>query len=55
MKSKKELNDLGVGMNVCDLDRPWVESWFLFQGFEIKSQDDIKELRKECKFVYIDT
>lgn len=55
MKSKKVLNELSVGMYVCDLDRPWVESSFLFQGFEIKSQDEIQTLRKECKFVYIDT
>jgi len=55
MKLKKDINELTPGMYVCDLDRPWVESSFLFQGFEIKDDDEIAKLRKECKFVYIDT
>jgi len=42
-------------MHVCDLDRPWVESGFLFQGFEITSDKIISQLRSECKFVYVDT
>ncbi|MCK4864674.1 MAG: HD-GYP domain-containing protein [Gammaproteobacteria bacterium] len=55
MKIKKEINELSLGMHVCDLDRPWVESSFLFQGFEITTESEIQKLRKECKFVYIDT
>ncbi len=41
-------------MYVLDLDRPWLETPFLFQGFEIRSQDDIAELQRYCKYVYID-
>ena len=33
---------LRKGMYVSRLDRPWGESDFLFQGFYIKTQDDIE-------------
>ena len=45
---------MAVGMYVCDLDRPWVETPFLFQGFYIKSGDDIQELKKYCRHVFVD-
>jgi putative nucleotidyltransferase with HDIG domain len=41
-------------MYVSALDRPWLETPFLFQGFEIKDGDDIAELRKHCKYVLVD-
>jgi len=55
MKIKKDVSELVIGMHVCDLDRPWVESSFLFQGFDIMHDDELVQIRKECKFVYIDT
>ncbi len=42
-------------MYVSRLDRPWGESDFLFQGFYIKTQDDIEEIKRQCEHVYIDT
>lgn len=55
MKIKKDVSELQTGMYVCDLDRPWVESTFLFQGFDIKTDEELVKLRQECKFVYVDT
>ena len=55
MKIKKNVKELKIGMYVSDLDRPWVESSFIFQGFEILSDTILSDLQKECKFVYIDT
>lgn len=55
MKIKTNVNELKVGMHVSDLDRPWIESSFLFQGFEIASQKILSELKNECDFVYVDT
>lgn len=49
------VNALEIGMYVIELDRPWLDSPFLFQGFEIKTQDDIYQLRGCCNYVYIDT
>ena len=47
--------DLEVGMYVSSLDRPWLETSFVLQGFAIKSEDDIDRLRKSCSYVYIDS
>ena len=47
-------SDLKPGMYVAELDRPWVETAFLFQGFMIKNDDDINELRSVCEYVYVD-
>jgi HD-GYP domain-containing protein (c-di-GMP phosphodiesterase class II) len=52
--TKIDVRDLKVGMYVSQLDKPWLESSFLFQGFELKNQTDIDAVRKECQFVYID-
>lgn len=49
-----DVHELKVGMYVCKLDKPWLESGFLFQGFELKNQADIDAVKKECQFVFID-
>ncbi len=45
---------LRIGMRVSELDKPWAESSFLFQGFTIESQSDIDALKEECTYVYIE-
>ncbi|MDH4048965.1 MAG: HD-GYP domain-containing protein [Gammaproteobacteria bacterium] len=50
---KIDSNQLEVGMYVAQLDRPWLETPFLFQGFYIRSQDEITELQKYCKNVFV--
>lgn len=42
-------------MYVTELDRPWIESRFLFQGFEIRTQEELDELLRLCKYVYVET
>lgn len=46
--------DLETGMYVARLDRPWTETPFLFQGFFIRNQEDIEELKHHCRYVYVD-
>lgn len=41
-------------MYVAQLDRPWLETPFLFKGFEIRDEKDLKQLRHFCKHVYVD-
>ncbi len=53
-KKKLDVRELRVGMYVRELDRPWRETPFLFQGFEIRSDDDIRELQRYCQHVVID-
>lgn len=48
------VNHLEVGMYVAALDRPWLQTPFLFQGFYLKEQNDVHELRKYCEKVHID-
>lgn len=45
---------LKLGMFVGDLDRPWLETPFLVQGFVIQSPDEIRILQDLCDHVYID-
>ena len=45
---------LKVGMYVSKLDRPWMQTPFLIQGFFINDETEICALVKYCNFVYID-
>lgn len=54
MQIKYAVKDLDYGMYVSELDRPWDETPFLFQGFMIKSKDELATLRETCKFVHVD-
>lgn len=49
-----DVKDLKIGMFVSKLDRPWLETNFWFQGFEIKTQADIDAVQRQCEFVFID-
>lgn len=51
---KIDVKDLRVGMFVVELDKPWEESSFMFQGLELKSPADVLAVQKECKFVWVD-
>jgi len=43
-----------IGMYVSMLDRPWLETPFVFQGFEIKDRFEIELLQSYCSTIYID-
>jgi HD-GYP domain-containing protein (c-di-GMP phosphodiesterase class II) len=42
-----------LGMYISRLDRPWIETPFIFQGFVVKEQWEIDELKRFTKYVYI--
>jgi putative nucleotidyltransferase with HDIG domain len=48
------VKDLKPGMFVNELDRPWLDTPYLLQGFLIKSNEDIEEVGKYCEYVFID-
>lgn len=54
MQSKVLSSELKIGMFVSVLDRPWIDTPFMLQGFLIESDEDLKLLRQYCEFVYID-
>lgn len=45
--------ELELGMRVDELDKPWLDSRFMFQGFFIESQADLDALRDECEYVFV--
>jgi HD-GYP domain-containing protein (c-di-GMP phosphodiesterase class II) len=51
---KINTNDLDIGMFVSGLDRPWLETPFITQGFIIESPADIDRLREYCEYVLVD-
>jgi len=55
-KTHQKINvaDLRVGMFVVELDKPWEESSFMFQGLDVKSTSDIQAVQRECSFVWVD-
>ena len=54
MREQVSADRLAIGMFVAELDRPWLGTPFLIQGFVIESQDQIDELRLSCKHVFVE-
>ena len=47
-------SDAAIGMYVSMLDRPWLETPFVFQGFTIRDRMDIELLQSYCSDIQID-
>jgi HD-GYP domain-containing protein (c-di-GMP phosphodiesterase class II) len=54
VREQVEVHKLRVGMYVVELDRPWIDTPFLYQGFLISSEDEIDQLCEYCDYVFID-
>ncbi|HEV7164386.1 MAG TPA: HD-GYP domain-containing protein [Gammaproteobacteria bacterium] len=54
MRRKIKVEELAIGMYVAELDKPWEQSSFLFQGFEIETEEDLAKLKTECRMVVIE-
>ncbi|MGD8558468.1 MAG: HD-GYP domain-containing protein [Gammaproteobacteria bacterium] len=54
MRVRIDTKDLTMGMYVSELDRPWLDSPFLFQGFLVDSQSVMKQVQQTCEYVYVD-
>lgn len=48
------VEELRLGLYVCALDRPWLETPFLFQGFALREESELQQLRELCRYVYVD-
>lgn len=51
---KIHISELKIGMYVSKLERPWLETPFLMQGFVIESLDDIEAVAEYSQHVWID-
>ena len=48
------VQDLQLNMFVVELDRPWLDTPFLLQGFLIDDQVELDTLARYCNYVYVD-
>lgn len=55
MKTKVAVKDLRLGMYVYQLDRPWTETPFMFQGFLLNSETQLETLKQYCQHVLVDS
>lgn len=53
-KEEIPASQLALGMFVVELDKPWIESDFLLQGFVLEDQADLDKMQLTCAHVYID-
>lgn len=53
-QAKISVEDLQRGMFVSGLDRPWTRTPFALQGFYIRDLEEIRQLQKYCRYVYVD-
>ena len=54
MKEQVPVEKLAIGMFVAELDRPWVGTPFLIQGFVIENEREIQQFQSCCKYVIVD-
>ncbi len=53
MHKRITVEELKLGMYVVELDRPWRDTPFMFQGFEIRTDEEIVALQRHCQYVHI--
>jgi HD-GYP domain-containing protein (c-di-GMP phosphodiesterase class II) len=53
-KRQVPIEQLQFGMYVAELDRPWTETPFMFQGFVLRTDQQLAALKKLCKHVFVD-
>ena len=55
MLKKTDTSNLKVGMYISELDRPWTETSFLFQGLLLETEGEIEQIREQCSYVYVES
>ncbi|HWA38754.1 MAG TPA: HD domain-containing phosphohydrolase [Burkholderiales bacterium] len=48
------VDKLQFGMYVAELDRPWTDTPFMYQGFQLRTEVQLNALKKFCKHVFVD-
>lgn len=54
MKKEVPVEQLQFGVYISELDRPWTDTPFVFQGFVLEDEKQLETLKKFCKKVYVD-
>jgi HD-GYP domain-containing protein (c-di-GMP phosphodiesterase class II) len=55
VKKSVKVEELQFGMYVAELDRPWTDTPFLFQGFVLERAEQLETLKKYCRRVFVDS
>src|SRR5262249_60900364 len=55
MKKQVPVESMKFGVYIHELDRPWTDTPFMFQGFVLNTEAQFNALKKHCKKVFIDT
>jgi HD-GYP domain-containing protein (c-di-GMP phosphodiesterase class II) len=50
---KIQASELQIGMFIAELDRDWLDTPFLMQGFTVESQEDINIVEQYCEYVWV--
>lgn len=54
MENRLHVSQLQIGMFVAELDRPWLDTPFLLQGFPVESTGQLDALCEHCEYVTVD-
>src|SRR5580765_845537 len=54
-KKQVSVSQLRFGVYIHELDRPWTETPFMFQGFVLNTEAQLQALKQYCRTVLIDT
>jgi HD-GYP domain-containing protein (c-di-GMP phosphodiesterase class II) len=55
VKKRVPVTELQFGMYIAELDRPWTDTPFMFQGFVLATRQQLEALKKYCATVLVDT
>jgi HD-GYP domain-containing protein (c-di-GMP phosphodiesterase class II) len=53
-REQVSVEQLQFGMYVAELDRPWTDTPFMYQGFQLRTAVQLAALKKFCKHVFVD-
>lgn len=54
VETRVPVDQVRLGMHVTRLDRDWLETGFLLQGFTVRHEDELRSLQETCDFVYVE-
>jgi HD-GYP domain-containing protein (c-di-GMP phosphodiesterase class II) len=54
VKKRIPVSELRFGMYIAELDRPWTDTPFMFQGFVLSTEQQLDALKKYCQSVIVD-
>jgi HD-GYP domain-containing protein (c-di-GMP phosphodiesterase class II) len=54
LKKRLPVGELKFGMYIAELDRPWTDTPFVFQGFILGTKPQLDALKKYCSSVVVD-